>query len=53
MIDAMVGLITLANMKRYYHVNRPDWVFFMGAMLRILFLGIIQSRHRRDAVSPC
>ena len=42
-IDAMVGLITLANMKRYYHVNRPDWVFFMGAMLGILFLGIISG----------
>ena len=30
-------------MKRYYQVNRPDWVFFMGAMLGILFFGIIQG----------
>jgi sulfate permease, SulP family len=30
-------------MKRYYRVNRPDWIFFMGAMLGILFLGIIQG----------
>lgn len=42
-IDAMVGLITLGQMKRYYRVNRPDWVFFMGAGLGILFFGIIQG----------
>src|SRR5215218_5573748 len=42
-IDAMVGLITLADLKRYYRVNRADWVFFMGAGLGILFLGIIQG----------
>jgi high affinity sulfate transporter 1 len=42
-IDAMVGLLGLAEFKRYYRVNRPDWVFFMGAMLGILFLGIIQG----------
>jgi SulP family sulfate permease len=29
--------------KRYYRVNRPDFIFFMGAMLGILFLGIIQG----------
>jgi sulfate permease, SulP family len=42
-IDAMVGLIGFAEMKRYYRVNRPDWVFFMGAGLGILFFGIIQG----------
>jgi sulfate permease, SulP family len=42
-IDAMVGLMSFVDMKRYYRVNRPDWVFFMGAMLGILFLGIIQG----------
>jgi sulfate permease, SulP family len=42
-IDAMVGLVTLAAMKRYYRVNRADWVFFMGSGLGILFLGIIQG----------
>ncbi len=42
-IDAMVGLITLADMKRYRRVNRADWVFFMGAGLGILFFGIIQG----------
>jgi SulP family sulfate permease len=42
-IDAMLGLITFLELKRYYRVNRPDWVFFMGAMLGILFLGIIQG----------
>ena len=40
-IDAMVGLITFVEMKRYYRVNRPDWVFFVGAGLGILFFGII------------
>jgi high affinity sulfate transporter 1 len=42
-IDAMVGLITLAGLKRYYRVNRADWAFFMGAGLGILFFGIIQG----------
>jgi sulfate permease, SulP family len=42
-IDAMLGLITLRELKRYYAVNRPDWLFFMGAGLGILFLGIIQG----------
>jgi SulP family sulfate permease len=42
-IDAMVGPISFAGMKRYYSVNRPDVIFFMGAMLGILFLGIIQG----------
>jgi SulP family sulfate permease len=40
-IDAMVGLITVADGRRYYRINRPDWVFFVGAMLGILFVGII------------
>ena len=42
-IDAMVGLITLADLKRYRRVNRADFVFFMGAGLGILFFGIIQG----------
>ena len=42
-IDAMVGLITLRDAKRYYAVNRADWVFFLGAGLGILFFGIIQG----------
>lgn len=42
-IDAMIGLIDLGELRRYHRVNRPDWVFFMGAMLGILFAGIIQG----------
>ena len=42
-IDAMVGLIGIAEMKRYYRVNRADWVFFIGAGLGILFFGIIEG----------
>jgi SulP family sulfate permease len=42
-IDAMLGLITLHELERYYRVNRADWVFFMGAGLGILFFGIIQG----------
>ena len=42
-IDAMIGLITFFDLKRYYRVNRADWVFFMGAGLGILFFGIIQG----------
>ena len=38
-IDAMVGLITLGDLRRYARVNRPDRVFFCGAMLGILFFG--------------
>jgi SulP family sulfate permease len=41
-IDAMVGLISFAPLRRYYNVNLADWVFFMGAGLGILFFGIIQ-----------
>ena len=40
-IDAMVGLITFAPLKRYYRVNRSDWLFCMGAGVGILFFGII------------
>jgi SulP family sulfate permease len=42
-IDAMLGVITFGPLRRYFRVNRPDWVFFMGAMLGILFFGIIQG----------
>jgi sulfate permease, SulP family len=42
-IDAMLGLITLRELERYYAVNRADWLFFMGAGLGILFFGIIQG----------
>jgi high affinity sulfate transporter 1 len=42
-IDAMVGLIKLEPMKRYYRVNRPDWIFYIAAGLGILFFGIIQG----------
>src|SRR4051812_928351 len=42
-IDAMVGLVTFADLGRYYRVNRSDWVFFMGAGLGILFIGITQG----------
>jgi high affinity sulfate transporter 1 len=40
-IDAMIGLITFEPLRRYYRVNRMDWVFFMGAGLGILFLGVM------------
>ena len=39
-IDAMVGLITLADFNRYRRVNRADWACFMAAGLGILFLSI-------------
>lgn len=42
-IDAMLGLITLRELERYYAVNRADWVFFMGAGLGILVFGITQG----------
>ena len=42
-IDAMIGLITFVEWRRYYAVNRADWVFFMGAFAGILFAGIIQG----------
>src|SRR4051794_24657509 len=40
-IDAMIGLITFAQMRRYFTVSRSDFVFFVGAMLGILCFGII------------
>ena len=42
-IDAMVGLLTLADMRRYRRVNRADWLFFIAAGVGILFLGITQG----------
>jgi high affinity sulfate transporter 1 len=42
-IDAMIGLIRFGPMKRYYRVNRPDWVFYVAAGLGILFFGIIEG----------
>ena len=42
-IDAMLGLLTLVDLRRYYRVNRTDWFFFMGAGLGILFFGITQG----------
>ncbi len=42
-IDAMIGLVTFGSLKRYYRVNRWDWIFFMGAMAGILCFGIIQG----------
>ncbi len=40
-IDAMVGLITFKELRRYYAVNRSDFIFFVAAMVGILFFGII------------
>jgi MFS superfamily sulfate permease-like transporter len=42
-IDAMIGLIKIEPMTRYYRVNRADWVFYVAAGLGILFFGIIQG----------
>jgi high affinity sulfate transporter 1 len=42
-IDAMIGLIKIGPMTRYYRVNRADWVFYIAAGLGILFFGIIQG----------
>ncbi len=42
-IDALLGLVTFTELKRYYRVNRADWAFFMGAGLGILCFGIIQG----------
>jgi MFS superfamily sulfate permease-like transporter len=36
-------VVTFAPLRRYFRVNRPDWVFYLGAMLGILFFGIIQG----------
>ena len=40
-IDAMIGLVTFAPLKRYYRVNRADFAFFMGAGLGILVFGVL------------
>jgi MFS superfamily sulfate permease-like transporter len=40
-IDAMVGLVTFAQARRYYTVSGSDFVFFAGAMVGILVFGII------------
>jgi len=40
-IDAMIGLITFADMRRYFRVSRSDLAFFVGAMAGILVFGII------------
>jgi SulP family sulfate permease len=42
-IDAMVGLVSFRELRRYYSVNPWDWVFFMGAGLGILCFGIMQG----------
>ena len=39
-IDAMVGLITFEDLRRYYRVNRADWAAFMAAGLGIIFFSI-------------
>jgi sulfate permease, SulP family len=40
-IDSMIGLIELGPMKRYFRVDRADFVFASAALLGLLFLGII------------
>jgi sulfate permease, SulP family len=40
-IDAMVGLITVAEGRRYFRINRSDWAVYLAAMAGILFFGII------------
>jgi SulP family sulfate permease len=42
-IDAMVGVVDFGPIMRDFRVNRAYWVFSMGAMLGILFFGIIQG----------
>ena len=42
-IDAMLGVVTFGPMRRYFRVNRADWLFFMGAMFGILFIDIIHG----------
>jgi sulfate permease, SulP family len=42
-IDAMLGMVTFGPMRRYFRVNRADWLFFMGAMFGILFIDIIHG----------
>ena len=42
-IDAMVGLISFGEMRRYWRVSRADFVFFTSAMAGILFVDIIHG----------
>ena len=42
-IDAMIGLISFAEMRRYWRVSRADFVFFASAMAGILFVDIIHG----------
>jgi high affinity sulfate transporter 1 len=42
-IDAMLSLITFVDLRRYYAVNRPDWLFFIAAGVGILFIGITEG----------
>jgi SulP family sulfate permease len=37
----MIGLVTFVPLRRYYRVNRADWIFFIGAGLGILFFGVM------------
>jgi SulP family sulfate permease len=40
-IDAMIGLISFKEPKRYWSVNRSEIWFFLIALLGLLFIGII------------
>ena len=54
-IDAMVGLLSLAAFKRYYRVNRTDLMAFVAAGLGILFFSItagIADRRRALVARP-
>ena len=42
-IDAMIGLISFGEMRRYWRVSRADFVFFTSAMAGILFVDIIHG----------
>jgi hypothetical protein len=51
----MVGLITLAPLKRYYRVNGADWVFFVATGLGIRTAPRSRSRtstHPRAPIGP-
>lgn len=40
-IDAMIGLISLKEARRYWRVDRREIAFYLVAMLGLLFIGII------------
>ena len=42
-IDAMLGLVAFAPMRRYYRSYRRDFVVFISAMVGIFCFGIIQG----------